>query len=367
VNRADPPPAAVLAVDGGNSKSEVALVSAEGDLLAARRGPTVSHQQVGLEVGMERLGELVDAVLATLPPGARGEGGQGSTLTAGRPAAELGVYSLAGADFRADVRLLGEGLRAARLARRDLILNDTFGALRAGTHRPWGVVLICGQGINAAAVAPNGRSARFMAIGSASGDWGGGGSVGWAGLAAAVRARDGRGPRTSLERSVPAHFGSVRPEAVSRAIYDGRIAAGRIGELSPVVFAAAGEGDPVAREIVDRLADELATMATALIRRLHLTRLDPEVVLAGGVFRTDDAAFYGRIETGIQRVAPRARTARLTAPPVLGAALLGLDRLAGGSADPKVEARIRAAFDGLDLRETASPASGPHPPRAGDR
>jgi hypothetical protein len=123
----------------------------------------------------------------------------------------------------------------------------------------------------------------------------------------------------------------------------------------------------VAREIVDRLADELATMATALIRRLHLTRLDPEVVLAGGVFRTDDPDFYGRIEAGIQGVAPRARTARLTAPPVLGAALLGLDRLAGGSADPKVEARIRAAFAGLDLRETASPASGPRRPRAGGR
>lgn len=364
---ADPPPAAVLAVDGGNSKTEVALVSAEGSVLAALRGPTVSHQQVAIEVGMQRLGGLVDAALATLPAAGRGQADRGSGPAASRPAAELGVYSLAGADFRADFRLLGDGLRAARLARTDLILNDTFGALRAGTHRPWGVVLICGQGINAAAVAPDGSSARFLAIGPVSGDWGGGGSVGGAGLAAAVRARDGRGPRTSLERSVPAHFGLARPAAVSRAIYDGRIAEDRIGELSPVVFAAAGEGDPVAREIVDRLADELATMASALIRRLHLTRLDPEVVLAGGVFRADDADFYRRIETGIRSVAPRAGTVRLTSPPVLGAALLGLDRLAGGGADPKVEARIRAAFAGLDLRERASPASGPHPPPAGDQ
>jgi N-acetylglucosamine kinase-like BadF-type ATPase len=357
VTRADPPRAAVLAVDGGNSKTELALVSAEGSLLAALRGPTVSHQQVGIEVGMQRLGMLVDAAVAMVTPGSGPR----------RPAAELGVYSLAGADFRADLRLLGDRLRAARLARRDLVLNDTFGALRAGTHRPWGVVLICGQGTNAAAVAPDGRSARFLAIGPVSGDWGGGGDVGGAGLAAAVRARDGRGPRTSLERSVPAHFGLARPEAVSRALYDRRIAENRIGELSPVVFAAAGEGDPVAREIVDRLADELATMAIALIRRLHLTRLDPEVVLAGGVFRADDADFYRRIEGSIRRVASRARTVRLTAPPVLGAALLGLDRRAGGSADPEVEARIRAAFDGLDLRETVSPASGRHPRPAGGR
>lgn len=367
MTRADPPPAAVLAVDGGNSKTEVALVSAEGSLLGARRGPTISHQQVGIEVGMQRLRVLVDAALAAMGRAAPSQERPGSRSAASRPAAELGVYSLAGADFRADFRLLGDGLRAARLARRDLVLNDTFGALRAGTHRPWGVVLICGQGINAAAVAPDGRSARFPGIGPVSGDWGGGGSVGGAGLAAAVRARDGRGPRTSLERSVPAYFGLARPAAVSRAIYDGRIAQSRIGELSPLVFGAASEGDPVAREIVDRLADELATMAVALIRRLHLTRLDPEVVLAGGVFNADDGDFYRRIENGIRRVAPRARTLRLTSPPVLGAALLGLDRLAGGAADPEVEARIRAAFAGLDLRETASPASGPHPPRAGGR
>src|SRR5512146_2816874 len=56
VDRAGP---AILAVDGGNSKTDVALVAADGRLLAALRGPTTSHQQVGLEIGADRLAGLV--------------------------------------------------------------------------------------------------------------------------------------------------------------------------------------------------------------------------------------------------------------------------------------------------------------------
>jgi hypothetical protein len=101
----------------------------------------------------------------------------------------------------------------------------------------------------------------------------------------------------------------------------------------------------VARAIVDRLADELATMAIALARRAHLVRSDPEVVLAGSVFRTDDVAFHARLAATITDAIPGARIRRLHAPPVVGSALIGLDRLAGGTTDAVVDARVRAAFD----------------------
>ena len=333
---------AVLAVDGGNSKTDVALVSAEGDLLAAVHGPTSSHQAVGLEPGMATLELLVDqarraAGLADRPPVAG--------LAGRAPVAGLGVYSLAGADYPSDVRLLLRALERRQLAANNLVLNDTFGALRAGTRRPWGVVLICGQGVNGAGVAPDGRQVRFDALGTISGDWGGGRAVGAAGHGAAVRARDGRGGRTSLERLAPAHFGLRTPGQLTRALYDGKIAERRLAELSPVVFGAAVAGDAVAREIIDRLADELVAMAGALIRRLRLRRLDPDVVLAGGVFHADDPAFYVRLDAGVRDVAPAARLVRLSEPPVLGAALIGLDRLSGqGAVDEAVEARLRAAF-----------------------
>jgi N-acetylglucosamine kinase-like BadF-type ATPase len=331
--------AAVLAVDGGNSKADLALVAADGTLLAAVRGPTISHQAVGLERGMANLVALA------------AEARSAASLDAAAPLATDGVFSLAGADFPEDVRLLRRAIEGTGLAGSTTVLNDTFGALRAGTHRPWGVALICGQGINAAAVAPNGRSARFDGVGEYSGDWGGGGGVGEAAIAAAVRGRDGRGPRTALERLVPAHFGVPSPPALTKAMYLQRIELRRASELAPLVFRAAAEGDAVARSIVDRLADELGGMARALIRRLRMGRLDPEVVLAGGVFRTKDRPFYERLERTIQDAAPAARLVRLAAPPVLGAALLGLDRLApGGAVSPAMDARLRTALEGWDPR-----------------
>ena len=339
-------PADVLAVDGGNSKAELALVRADGRLLAALRGPTISHQAVGLEAGMTNLRELAAKAASAARREVAGTVAPTAPDRAGTPLAELAVYCLAGADYPSDVKLLTAAITELGLSREVLVLNDTFAALRAGTHRPWGVVLICGQGINGAAIAPDGRTARFDALGMISGDWGGAGAVGEAGLAAAVRARDGRGPATILEKLVPAHFGVRNTSDLTRALYTGRIDEHRLPELCRVVFGAAGEGDVVARGILIRLADELVAMAGALIRRLRMTELDPEVVLGGGVFQATDPAFYARIEAGVKAVAPRATVVRLTAPPVLGAALLGLDRLAAsGSTEPAADARLRKAID----------------------
>ena len=326
----------VLAVDGGNSKTDVALVADHGALLTAVRGPTISHQAVGLDEGMARLERLAGDV------GASVDG-----------PADVGVFALAGADYASDVRLLERAIARLRIAREVVVVNDTMAALRAGSRRPWGIALICGQGVNGVGVAPDGRVARFDGVGDISGDWGGGTSVGLAAQAAAVRARDGRGPRTSLEQLVPAQFGLSSPGAVVRALYTGRLAAERLGELSPVVFAAADSGDAVAREIVNRLADELGVMAAALIRRLRLGRLDPDVVLAGGVFRAEDPAFHRRLAAAVADAAPAARVVRLDAPPVLGSALLGLERSAGEAVAEGVADRLAG-----DLSILADAASG---------
>jgi N-acetylglucosamine kinase-like BadF-type ATPase len=307
----------ILAVDGGNSKTDLALVDSDGRLLAALRGPTTSHQQIGFEPGIERMAGLVADL--------RNAAG----LTPDTPAAELGVYGLAGADTPADTRRLAGALGARGLATDVVVVNDAFTPIRAGAEHGWGVSLICGQGVNAAGIAPDGRTARLAALGDISGDWGGGHDIGTAALGAAVRARDGRGPRTTLEELVPARFGVARPIDVTRRIEAGTLAHRRLAELSPVVFAAAGSGDAVARSILDRQADELIAMARAIIVRLRMAHRAPTVVLAGGVFESRDETFDARVVDGIRAAAPGATVRRSEALPVMGAALLALDRILG--------------------------------------
>jgi hypothetical protein len=79
-----------------------------------------------------------------------------------------------------------------------------------------------------------------------------------------------------------------------------------------------------------------------------MTRLEVEVVLAGGVFRNNDAAFYARLEAGITGIAPRAHTIKLDAPPVAGAVLLALDELSRrGFAEPPSSATADRLRDAL--------------------
>jgi N-acetylglucosamine kinase-like BadF-type ATPase len=341
-----PGSATVLGIDGGNSKVDVALATTTGELLAAARGPTVSHQQTQLTAGLERLDEMVRSLA------------EEAGLADQRPYADIAVASLAGADYPGDIRQLQHGIERLGIAKRVVVVNDTIGALRAGVSRSWGGVLVCGQGINASVVAPDGRMAGYPAVGEIAGDWGGGGGIGMAALQAAVRGRDGRGPHTAFERSVPAFFGLKRPGDVTRAMYDGRIGA-YLGSsrLAPLVFREARAGDTVARSIVERLATELAAMLNALVRRLHLSRLDLEVVLAGGVFRTDEPEFYASLERQIRAVTPRARLVHLRCPPVAGSVLLGIDRLTGGEGGTEVAARLRDALVAWDRREIGGATS----------
>lgn len=330
--------AAVLAVDGGNSKADAVLVGGDGGVLGAARRVQRSN------VGRNGLDPVAGAVLAAAADA-------GMAPDAGL--ARAGVYCLAGADFPADVRRIGRDLGIRAWTERLLVLNDTFAVLRAGTDRGWGVAVVCGAGMNCAGVAPDGRTVRFPALGPLSGDLAAGGEwVGLAALAAAVRAGDGRGPRTALERLVPEHFGHRQAMTVSRAIHRGRLDGGRLVELPPVVFAAAGAGDAVARAILDRVADEVVAMATAAIRRLRLRRSDVDVVLGGGMFRSGDGPFLERVRAGVAETAPRAGVRPLRSPPVLGAALIGLAEV---GASGRAMARLRASL--TDLRVGGVPAA----------
>ena len=102
--RVSDPRAAVLAVDGGNSKTDLALVSRSGVLLALVNGPTISHQQVPIETGMERLRGFVSR--------ARRSAGVSGPI-------QIGSFCLAGADFPRDVRLLRDAIGAQDVASRD--------------------------------------------------------------------------------------------------------------------------------------------------------------------------------------------------------------------------------------------------------
>jgi N-acetylglucosamine kinase-like BadF-type ATPase len=317
----------VLAVDGGNSKTDLALVRADGELLSLVRGPLSSPHHLGLDGSLKVLRDVLEQAAA--------DAGLGTSSN--RPIADVAQLLMAGVDFPSEERELRAAVEARGWARRTNVGNDTFAVLRAGTEQGWGVAVVCGSGINCVGVAPDGRAARFPALGAITGDWGGGYDIGLAALSAAARSEDGRGPRTSLEQAVPGYFGLEKPSELAEAIHRRRIPMRRVGELAPTVFAQAAR-DRTAAAIVDRLGEEIVALARVALERLGLTREPVDVLLGGGVLQAADGRLIDAIETGLQGVGPAITVRPTTAPPIVGAALLGLDEL-GASAESQERVR----------------------------
>lgn len=320
----------VLAVDGGGSKVDAALLTRDGTLVGAVRIDNFDHDGAHSHGYLDGIAVAVDAVC-----GAAGLDPQT------RPVATLGMYCLAGADLRADDRRILRWISKHGWTTDNVLRNDTFAVLRAGTDRTWGVGVVCGYGTNCSAVSPDGRTFRFPAIGMLSGDWGGGMDIGATAMWYALRAEDGRGEKTSLVKLVPGHFGMTRPRQLMEAMHLGRMEQDRLVELPPIVFGAAEQGDAVAKSILDRQADEIVAMAGTAIRKLRMSTLEVHVVLGGGIFRNGFQPFFERIEEGLRRIAPAVHVTVPTAPPVVGAALLALDRTGASEA---AKARARAAL-----------------------
>ncbi|MEV8099562.1 BadF/BadG/BcrA/BcrD ATPase family protein [Kitasatospora sp. NPDC085879] len=320
----------VLAVDAGNSKTDVALVAADGTVLGTARGGGFQPQLDGADEAIGGLAPLVEQAAAQ------------AGLRPGTPVAAHVSACLANADLPVEEERLLAALEARGWGTTSAVANDTFGLLRAGTDGPRGVAVVCGAGINCVGLLPDGRTARFPALGRLTGDWGGGGGLAAEAMWHATRSEDGRGTPTALAAAIGAHFGLASAAAVAEGMHLGEIAQERLHEIVRVLFAAAEAGDQVALGLVDRQADEIVRFAAVALRRLDLLDEPVPVVLGGGVLAARLPLLVDNVTARLAAAAPLAEPRIVVAPPVLGAALLGLDRIGAGE---RAQQRLRAAYE----------------------
>ncbi|MFC8276089.1 N-acetylglucosamine kinase [Streptomyces sp. NPDC057271] len=317
---------ALLAIDAGNSKTDVAIVGADGTVLGSARGGGFQPPVVGVEAALDVLAEAVGRAAAPT----------------GHPLEFAHVSAcLANADLPVEEAELKVALDARGWSPSVRVYNDTFAVLRAGLDEPRGVAVVCGAGINCVGMLPDGRTARFPALGKISGDWGGGSGLAEEALWFAARAEDGRGEPTALARTLPAHFGLPTMYALIEALHRGSVAYERRHELTPVLFRTSAEGDAVARSLVRRLAEEVVALSAVALGRLGLLDEEAPVMLGGSVLAARHPELDGLIAELLAVKAPKAVVGVVTAPPVLGAALLALDEAA---APPEAATRLRLHY-----------------------
>jgi N-acetylmuramic acid 6-phosphate etherase len=153
-------------------------------------------------------------------------------------------------------RALGDALLSSLRAERVAVTSDAVIAHAGALNGQPGVVLIVGTGVVAVAIDADGALRTADGWGPWLGDEGGGGWIGAAGLRAALRAHDGRGPSTTLLDAARARFGA--PQSWPAQLTD----AAALASFAPDVLAA--EGDAAARAIVSAAAEALAATARAV-------------------------------------------------------------------------------------------------------
>jgi len=335
-------PQIVLAVDGGGSKTDVALLRGDGRVLSAVRGPGSSPHHLGLEPALDVVEALVSAAGTEA----------GLDVLDGQRAAVAAVF-MAGADLPEEERRLGAAIDARGWAARSEVANDGFALLWAATGDGVGIAVTVGSGMNCVGRLADGRRAWFPALGSITGDWGGGADIGLAALGAAVRSDDLRGPATALSRAVSEHFGGASALEVAVAIHQGRLAQDRLRELAPAVLSLAEQGDGEALAIVRRQAEAVATFIRGAVQQLQVAGEEVDIVLGGGILASLASATLQQIRGAISTLAPRARVSVCRARPVLGAALAGLHMVGG---DPAAAALARRELSDTRIRPVRSRA-----------
>lgn len=315
----------VLGVDGGGTKTHVIVADPGGAIL----GVGVSGAANWEDVGMAAAGA---AILSAIREALNRAGVKPEDM-------EASVFGLAGVDFASDELRLSSVPDSLGLGGPHRIVNDSLVALRAGTNRPWGVVVIAGSGSIAGGRNPDGEEFRTLGLGPIYGDWGAGTEVSQAAVSAVADQVTGRGPETALAEKLRERTGSASIlemlEGLGRARIDDTV-------FSPLVVEAAEGGDAVARRILERAGTALGASAALVARKLRMTEMEFELVMSGGMFRANSRIIPAALEATVKREAPGARPVRLEAPPVVGAVLLAME-MAGMPIDVDLHTRLAVA------------------------
>jgi len=252
----------VVGVDAGGTKT-VAAVAQQGKELARETGPAGTVRPGRVLASATAIASTVRQALARV----------------GKIRAEKMVVGAAGVGRDEERKALHAALRAEGIASMVHITTDIEIALEAAYGKGPGIVLLAGTGSFAIARLADGSLKRQGGYGWQMGDEGSGYALGRSALTAVGRAFDGRGPDTALSAAIleGARLGTFN-ELVRWSV---TALPTEVAGLALPVLRLAREGDPVAIELVEQSAHDLAALVIPLLDSFGGNA--PPVATAGGL------------------------------------------------------------------------------------
>jgi N-acetylglucosamine kinase-like BadF-type ATPase len=269
-----PAPEFLLALEGGGTRCQAALLDGAGRLVQTRDASAVNTNFVPPAQARQAVLQAVQGALAAaaIPPTAVRH------FVTALVAADFGAETFAALCPNAAFRAYGE-------------LAVVFA--RAGIYRPHGVGVVAGTGATAWGVrADDGREVVLGGWGALLGDEGSAYALGLAGLRAAARAYEGRtaaptGLVEALAAALNLNAADFRRELIALA-YQKPLSRTEIAALAITVSALAARRDPLAMRLTDKVGADLAGLALHAARRLFQPDEPFAVAVAGGLVNAGD-------------------------------------------------------------------------------
>ena len=266
-----------LGVDGGQSSTTALIGDDAGRVIGMGRGGPCNH--VGAAEGRYKFISAIGECIGE----ASGQAGLNSPTVRFRSAC-LG-FSGGPADKEA---ILREILSADQMT----VTHDGAIALSGATGGKPGIIVIAGTGSFAFGRNAADQTARAGGWGYVFGDEGGGFDLARQALRASLRMEEGWGPPTILRQKLLHETGAADANDLLHSFYTADFTRPRIAALSKLVDEAAVAGDEVARDLLNRAADDLERLVAAVEHQLFRTDEPVEVAYVGGVFGS--ATLLGR-------------------------------------------------------------------------
>ncbi len=289
-----------LGVDGGGTKTHIALIDREGQIVAEAFSGASNPLRVGIETAVSNILAAVDKACD-----------EANLIRGDIVAVTLGLAGVRRADLRQRVR--ERIVKLLRVKKVDVFTDAEIALFGIGKTKP-GLVIIAGTG--SVAIGQNSKGEKFSAggWGPLAGDEGGGAGIALSALHRIAKASDGRAKPTALSEKAIDYFRAGRLENLSVALYAPQVDNARIAGFAKFVGETAAEGDEVAIEILREAGNELGVAAKAVIEKLGLKRSKVPIGLVGGVFKSG-ALITDSLLARVHQIAPKAYLFdKMTAP-----------------------------------------------------
>ena len=298
-----------IGVDVGSSKTHATVVDENGHALGFGRGGPGNHEGVGYDGFMAAVRNAIDACLADTGISAAKLAGAG--------------FGISGYDWPSERAVFTDLLKGLDLPCPLDMVNDACLGLLAGSTSGWGIAVVSGTGCNCWGWT-DGRKQIGQVTGASTwmGEAAGAGELVSQAVKMVAYQWTKRGPVTGLTDAFIHYTGATSLDDLLEGLVNERYQLD--ASAAPLVFDCAHAGDAVAVDLIHWAGTELGELVKCVIRQLTLEESKFEVIQIGSLFDGGDMLTKPLRENVLQ-LAPGASFIRMEAPPVVGAAILGME------------------------------------------